>query len=44
VFTSQADALFAATLTIIGIFVLRSLVLPALLLWSVMVMVRKSVG
>jgi hypothetical protein len=43
VFTTQADALFAATLTIIGIFVLRTLVLPALLLWSVMAMVRKSV-
>ncbi|GAB5448720.1 hypothetical protein [Gymnodinialimonas sp.] len=44
VFTQQADALFSATLTIIGIFVLRTLVLPALLLWSVMAMLRKSVG
>jgi hypothetical protein len=44
VFTQQADALFAATLTIIGIFVLRTLVLPALLLWSVMAVLRKSVG
>lgn len=44
VFTSQADALFSATLTIIGIFVLRILVLPALLLWSVMAVLRKSVG
>lgn len=44
VFTSQADALFSATLTIIGIFMLRMLVLPALLLWSVMAVLRKSVG
>ncbi len=44
VFTRQADALFNATLTIIGIFVLRSLVLPAVLLWSVMAMLRRSVG
>lgn len=44
VFTQQADALFSATLTIIGIFVLRTLVLPALLLWSVMALLRKSVG
>ncbi|CAN0476769.1 unnamed protein product, partial [Hapterophycus canaliculatus] len=35
---------FGATLTIIGIFVLRTLVLPALLLWSVMAVLRKSVG
>lgn len=44
VFTQRADALFSATLTIIGIFVLRTLVLPALLLWSVMAVLRKSVG
>lgn len=44
VFTQQADALFSATLTIIGIFVLRTLVLPALLLWSVMAVLRKSVA
>ncbi len=44
VFTSQADALFGATLTIIGIFMLRILVLPVLLLWSVMAVLRKSVG
>lgn len=44
VFTQQADALFNATLTIIGIFVLRTLVLPALLMWSVMALLRKSVG
>ena len=44
VFTREADALFSATLTIIGIFVLRSLVLPGLLLWSVMVMLRRSMG
>lgn len=44
VFTQQADALFAATLTIIGIFVLRTLVLPALLMWSVMALLRKSVA
>lgn len=30
VFTQQADTLFCATLTIIGVFVLRTLVLPAL--------------
>lgn len=44
VFTQQADALFSATLTIIGVFVLRTLVLPALLMWSVMAVLRKSVG
>lgn len=44
VFTQQADALFSATLTIIGVFVLRTLVLPALLLWSVMAVLRRSVG
>ncbi|OAN84994.1 hypothetical protein A8B78_05685 [Jannaschia sp. EhC01] len=44
VFTQQADALFSATLTIIGIFVLRTLVLPVLLMWSVMAVLRKSVG
>ena len=43
VFTQQADALFSATLTIIGIFVLRTLVLPALLLWGAMAFLRKSV-
>lgn len=43
VFTQQADALFNATLTIIGIFVLRTLVLPVLLMWSVMAVLRKSV-
>ncbi|MEX3016564.1 hypothetical protein [Gymnodinialimonas hymeniacidonis] len=43
VFTREADTLFSATLTIIGIFVLRVLVLPVLLLWSVMVLVRRSV-
>ncbi|MEJ6392526.1 hypothetical protein V8J82_04610 [Gymnodinialimonas sp. 2305UL16-5] len=43
VFTREADTLFSATLTIIGIFVLRVIVLPVLLLWSVMVLVRRSV-
>ncbi|MBF9043337.1 hypothetical protein HKCCE4037_08365 [Rhodobacterales bacterium HKCCE4037] len=43
VFTREADRLFSATLTIIGIFVLRVLVLPVLLLWSVMLLVRRSV-
>ncbi|MEJ6390621.1 hypothetical protein [Gymnodinialimonas ulvae] len=43
VFTREADTLFSATLTIIGVFVLRVLVLPVLLLWSVMVLVRRSV-
>jgi hypothetical protein len=44
VFTREADTLFSATLTIIGVFVLRVLVLPVLLLWSVMVLVRRSVA
>nr|WP_255599298.1 hypothetical protein [Hasllibacter sp. MH4015] len=44
VFMTQADALFRATLTIIGIFVLRTLVLPAVLLWSVMALLRRSVA
>ncbi len=43
VFTREADTLFSATLTIIGIFVLRVLVLPVLLLWSVMVLLRRSI-
>lgn len=43
VFTQQADALFSATMTIIGVFVLRTLVLPALLMWSVMAVLRRSV-
>lgn len=44
VFTQQADALFTATLTIIGIFILRTLVLPILLMWSVMAVLRKSIA
>ena len=43
IFTREADTLFSATLTIIGVFVLRVLVLPVLLLWSVMSLVRRSV-
>jgi hypothetical protein len=43
VFLSEADALFAATMTLIGVFVLQTLVLPALLFWGVMSILRRSV-
>lgn len=41
---SQADELFRASLTIIGIFALRTLVLPALLLWGALALMRRSAG
>ena len=44
VFRSEATALFEATLTLIGIFVLRSLLLPILLFWGVLALLRRSVG
>lgn len=44
VFLSEADALFQATLVIIAVFALRMLVLPALLLWGAMTLMRRSVG
>ena len=40
----QADALFQASLTIIGIFALRTLVLPALLLWGAVALMRRGAG
>lgn len=43
-FLSEADTIFGATLTIIGIFALRMLVLPAILLWGAMTLPRRSVG
>ena len=43
-FLNEADTIFGATLTIIGIFALRMLVLPALLLWGAMTLLRRSVG
>jgi hypothetical protein len=42
VFLSEAEALFTASLTLIGIFALRMLVLPALLLWGSMTVLRHS--
>lgn len=39
----QADDLFRSSLTIIGIFALRSLVLPALLLWGSLALLRGGV-
>lgn len=44
VLMSQADDLFAATLTIIGVFALRILILPALLLWGAVALMRRSAG
>lgn len=41
---SEADALFDATLVIIGVFVLRTLVLPALLLWASLMLLRRIAG
>jgi hypothetical protein len=43
VFLSEADALFAATMTLIGVFVLQTLVLPALLFWGAISILRRSV-
>jgi hypothetical protein len=42
VFLTEADALFAATLTLIGVFVLRTIVLPVLLFWGVLSILRRS--
>lgn len=39
-----ARALFSAALTIIGVFVQRTLVLPVLLMWSAMAVLRRSEG
>jgi hypothetical protein len=44
VLISQADDLFSATLTIIGVFALRMLILPALLLWGAVALMRRSTG
>lgn len=44
VLMSQADDLFSATLTIIGVFALRTLILPALLLWGAVALIRRSAG
>nr|WP_210730555.1 hypothetical protein [Roseibacterium persicicum] len=41
---TQADTLFGASLTLIGIFALRVLVLPALLLWGAVALMRRSAG
>ena len=38
---NEADVLFEATLVIIGVFVLRTLVLPALLLWASLMLLRR---
>lgn len=43
VFLSEADALFSSTMTLIGVFVLQTLVLPALLFWGVLSILRRSV-
>lgn len=42
VFLEEADTLFRATLTIIAVFALRMVVLPALLLWGVLALMRRS--
>ncbi|AHM02832.1 hypothetical protein roselon_00387 [Roseibacterium elongatum DSM 19469] len=44
VFLDEADDLFRASLTIIGIFALRMVVLPALLLWGALALMRRSVA
>jgi len=44
VFLARADDLFAASLTLIAIFALRILVLPALLLWGAMTILRQSLA
>jgi hypothetical protein len=44
VFRTEATALFEATLTLIGIFVLRSVLLPVLLFWGILALLRRSVG
>ena len=42
VFMSEADVLFSAALTLIGVFILQTLVLPALLFWGVLSILRRS--
>jgi len=42
VFRTEATALFEATLILIGVFVLQSLVLPILLFWGVLALLRRS--
>jgi hypothetical protein len=42
VFRSEATALFEATLILIGVFVLQSIVLPVLLFWGLLALVRRS--
>jgi hypothetical protein len=43
-FWDQAGNIFEASLTLIGIFALRILVLPVLLLWGAMAILRQSLG
>lgn len=43
VFRSEATALFEATLILIGVFVLQSLVLPVLLFWGMLTLLRRSI-
>ncbi|MBF9029112.1 hypothetical protein HKCCE3408_01775 [Rhodobacterales bacterium HKCCE3408] len=40
-FWDEADTLFSATMTILGVFILRTLILPALLLWAAILAVRR---
>jgi len=42
VFRTEATALFEATLILIGVFVLQSLVLPILLFWGALALLRRS--
>lgn len=42
VFFSEADALFEAAMTLIGVFVLQTVVLPVLLFWGAMSILRRS--
>jgi hypothetical protein len=44
VFLDEADDLFRASLTIIGIFALRMVVLPALLLWGALALMRRGLS
>ncbi|MHA6264839.1 hypothetical protein ACXYMO_16705 [Arenibacterium sp. CAU 1754] len=43
-FIAQADALFASTMTLIGVFILRMIVLPVVLLWIGVTVFRRSLG
>ena len=42
VFRTEATALFEATMVLIGVFVLQSLVLPILLFWGALALLRRS--